>query len=81
MNALLKYGLNFLVAVVFVGIAAFDCVKGSYGSMAMNLSIAFFNCFVLLFIQNGEKIDTLKDIEEELKQQHKAVEQHHHVGK
>ena len=70
MNALLKYGLNLLMVIVFVGCAVFDCSKGSYGSMAMDLSIMFLNCFALLFIQNGEKIDTLKEIEKELKQPH-----------
>lgn len=72
MNALLKYGLNFLMAIIFAGVAAFDCVKGSYEPMVMNLSIAFLNCFALLFIQNAEKIETLKEIEKELKQPHKG---------
>ena len=69
MNALLKYGLNLLMAIVFVGFAAFDCEKGSYWSMIMDLSIVFLNCFALLFLQNAEKIDTLKEIENELKRQ------------
>ena len=69
MSAILKYGLNLLVAIVFVCFAAFDCAKGSYGEMVMNLSIVFFNCFVLLFTQNAEKIDALKEIQKELKQQ------------
>lgn len=69
MNAVLKYGLNLLVAIVFVCFAIFDCVKGSYGEMVMDLSVVFFNCFALLFIQNAEKIETLKGIEKKLAQQ------------
>ena len=72
MNALLKYGLNLLMAIVFICVAAFDCEKGSYGPMIMDMSVAFLNCFALLFMQNAEKIDRLKEIEEELKQQHKV---------
>ena len=71
MNALLKYGLSFLTAIILMCFAAFDCLKGSYGGMIMNLFIALFNCLVILFIQNSEKIETLKNIERELKQQHK----------
>jgi len=78
MNALLKYGLNLLMAIIFAGFAAFDCSNGSYGSMIMDLAVVFLNCFALLFLQNAEKIDTLKEIEEELKQQHKGTR---HVDK
>jgi len=67
MNAVLKYGLNLAVAIIFVCFAIFDCAKDSYGEMVMDLSIVFLNCFALLFLQNAERNDTLKEIEKKLK--------------
>ena len=67
MNAVLKYGFNLAVAIIFVCFAIFDCAKDSYGEMVMDLAVAFLNCFALLFLQNAERNDTLKEIEKELR--------------